>query len=247
MPGDPEYKVIIRRSQRARHVRLLAKPTGLELVVPSDVGEKQALKFLHQHREWAAQKMAEVQNRHSQHLNRAACQQSFETGSVVPFQGRDVRLIVNRHAGKRININKGDHGSFEISLPASSLTPVDQQVRSALFAWITQWMRKEAVRLADLHNRNTGLGLVPRSIRVKQMTTRWGSCGPHNDINLNWLLAFTPPSVLEYVVVHEICHIRHRNHSSEFWSLVARHLPQWSEERLWLRQKGCKLLTRFAP
>ena len=77
------------------------------------------------------------------------------------------------------------------------------------------------------------------------MKSRWGSCGPRNDINLNWLLAFAPPAVLEYVVVHELCHIRHRDHSARFWALVAQHLPGWAHERQWLKRQGGELLRRF--
>jgi predicted metal-dependent hydrolase len=105
-------------------------------------------------------------------------------------------------------------------------------------------MRAEVHRLAQHHGQV--LGLLPREIRIKRMQTRWGSCGPRNDINLNWLLAFTPPSVLEYVVVHELCHIRHRNHSRDYWDLVSRHLPNWSQERRWLKAQGGELLRRFA-
>jgi predicted metal-dependent hydrolase len=78
------------------------------------------------------------------------------------------------------------------------------------------------------------------------MKTRWGSCGPRNDININWLLAFAPETVLEYVVVHELCHIRERNHSMAFWSLVAKHLSNYAQERRWLHAHGAGLMHRFS-
>jgi predicted metal-dependent hydrolase len=78
------------------------------------------------------------------------------------------------------------------------------------------------------------------------MTTRWGSCGPKGDININWLLALAPESVLEYVVVHEICHLRERNHSAAFWALVAQHLPHYAKERAWVKAHGGALMRRFA-
>ncbi|WP_156303040.1 M48 family metallopeptidase, partial [Methylogaea oryzae] len=86
-------------------------------------------------------------------------------------------------------------------------------------------------------------GLHPRSIAVRDQKTRWGSCGPRGDININWRLILAPPPVLEYVVVHELCHLRHRNHAKPFWDLVEDHLPQYREQRRWLKQHGHALMA----
>ena len=59
----------------------------------------------------------------------------------------------------------------------------------------------------------------------------WGSCGQNRQIDLNWHLIFAPKPVLEYAVVHEMCHLKHRNHESEFWDLVGRLLPDWQERK----------------
>ena len=62
----------------------------------------------------------------------------------------------------------------------------------------------------------------------------WGSCGQDRQVNLNWHLVFAPKPVLEYAVVHEICHLRHRNHDPEFWQLVGQILPDWEARKVWL-------------
>ena len=86
------------------------------------------------------------------------------------------------------------------------------------------------------------LALYPRSLKIKTQKSRWGSCGPNNDINLNWLLMLAPPSALEYVIVHELCHIKHKNHSRDFWDLVTQHFPDYREQRRWLKQHGASLM-----
>lgn len=241
MPASDAFPVSIRHSPRARHVRLVVKPVGVELVVPPQVSEAQALAFLHQQRQWVERKLTEMQSR----LEPTTYpQEPLASGSTVPFQGREVPLVVRWHAGSRLRITRAEDGAFEIALPGTSATPVDLQVRAALFAWVRQWMRVEAARLAHHHAHESGL--LPRDIRIKRMKSRWGSCGLRDDINLNWVLAFAPPSVLEYVVVHEICHIRHRNHSREYWALVSHYLPGWPREREWLKRQGGELLQRFA-
>jgi len=84
--------------------------------------------------------------------------------------------------------------------------------------------------------------LFPKSIVIKSQKSRWGSCGIHNDIAINWHLALAPLEILEYVVVHEICHIQEKNHSKQFWALVAQHLPNYRSARLWLKQHGRTLM-----
>jgi predicted metal-dependent hydrolase len=79
-------------------------------------------------------------------------------------------------------------------------------------------------------------------LRIKTQKSRWGSCGPNNDINLNWLLMLAPAAALEYVVVHELCHIKHKNHSAAFWQLVAEHLPNYQQQRHWLKQHGARVM-----
>ncbi|MGX2029431.1 M48 family metallopeptidase [Methylocaldum gracile] len=226
----------IRHSRRAKHLRLVAKPEGIELVVPPTVSEARALAFLHKHRDWAERKLSEMRSTTAQ----SGPTQRLENGSTVPFQGREVPLVIREHTGRRTHIQYDGH--FLVSVPAGTENQ-PYLARNALFNWTKLWIRDQAGFIIQRHA--VRFGLYPRQIRVKRMSSRWGSCGPRNDINLNWLLAFAPPSVLEYVVVHELCHIRHRNHSADFWALVARHLPAYSGERQWLRQNGAALLRRF--
>ena len=232
-------KVFIRRSNRARNLRLVIKPLGVELVIPKFCTESQAMSFFHRHRNWAELKMAEVHGRTSRQV---CSDKHFFTSGSIPFQGCETPLIIKRATDRYPRVDRENGGAFEISLSVSNTASPEEQIRAALFGWIRTWMTREANRLAFLHGEADGL--VPRQIRIKQMATRWGSCGSHNDINLNWLLAFTPPSVLEYVVVHEICHIIHRNHSRDYWALVAHYLPDWNRERKWLKQNGTELLIR---
>ncbi len=226
----------LRHSPRAKRLRLVVKPEGAELVMPPGVGEAQALAFLERHRAWAERKLAELQARRGQ----AVPPQHVQHGATVPFQGQEVPVLLVAGHGRRLRVAFDGH--FVISAPGAE-GPTEPQVRAALFAWVREWLLKEAGRIVEQHA--DLCGLHPGTIRVKCMTSRWGSCGARGDINLNWLLAFAPPSVLEYVVVHELCHLRHRDHSAAFWNLVARHLPDWPEQRQWLRRQGIGLLRRL--
>ena len=85
------------------------------------------------------------------------------------------------------------------------------------------------------------VGVHPRSIRIKGQKTRWGSCSARGLLNFNWRLILAPPPVLDYVVVHELCHLVHLNHSSSFWARVKAVLPAYPEARAWLTEHGATL------
>lgn len=78
-------------------------------------------------------------------------------------------------------------------------------------------------------------------ITVRGQKTRWGSCSSRGTLSFNWKLMLAPPAILDYVVVHELCHLTHMNHSREFWQAVERVLPDYKERRRWLREHGDEL------
>lgn len=82
------------------------------------------------------------------------------------------------------------------------------------------------------------------SIRIGDQKTRWGSCSSNKTLSFSWRLMLAPPRVLDYVVIHEICHLTHMNHSKEFWALVASIDPDYKEHRKWLKDNGDKLILK---
>jgi predicted metal-dependent hydrolase len=90
------------------------------------------------------------------------------------------------------------------------------------------------------------LRVAYRRIRIGDQRTLWGSCSPSGTLSFNWRLVLAPLDVLDYVVVHELCHLRVPNHSKKFWRLVAQARPRWRESRDWLRECGPELLA-FRP
>jgi predicted metal-dependent hydrolase len=230
----------VRRSARAKRLRLLVRATGVELVVPVGVPEAQALAFWEEHRHWAVAKLEAMQVR----LIRAEEGERFAAGATLPWEGRPVPLWVEETDGRRMGVSLEPAG-FRIVLPKGAGPRRDAWICQGLYGFVKGWLADRAA--ACVERQAPCSRLYPRQLRIKRMRTRWGSLGPHNDINLNWLLAFTPPSVLEYVVAHELCHIRHRNHSPEFWALVEAHVPDWRHQRQWLKQHGGTLMQRFEP
>ncbi len=84
-----------------------------------------------------------------------------------------------------------------------------------------------------------------RSVTIRSQRTRWGSCSAKGALSFNCLLMLAPEEVRRYVVAHELCHLRHMNHSPAFWAEVARVMPEWRGARAWLRTNGPSLIARL--
>ncbi|QJD28752.1 M48 family metallopeptidase [Methylococcus geothermalis] len=237
----PPYR--LRRSARAKYLRLLIRPEGIEVVAPDGLPESTVLAFVRQHSGWAQAKLAELQARLAK-LRQGQAERFPAEGGSVPLEGRETPLFIEETGGSRIRVSLEDRG-LRLILPRACGAERDRYVRDALFGWMKRRLPGRVAECVQRHGPQHGL--YPRQLRIKSMRTRWGSCGPANDVNLNWLLGLAPPSVLEYVVVHELCHIRHRNHSRDFWELVSAHLPDWRQERQWLKTHGGGLIQRFDP
>ncbi len=89
------------------------------------------------------------------------------------------------------------------------------------------------------------IGVSYGRITIKNQVTRWGSCSAKKNLNFNCLLMLCPDEVLDYVIVHELCHLLHMDHSKEFWAEVERHCPDWRTHRDWLKTNGNTLIRRL--
>lgn len=238
--SDFPFPLRFKRSVRAKRVRLTVKTSGVECVLPEMCSEDHAAVFIRQHRDWLLAKYREAVSRApaSTFWDDLAGQREL----LLPIQGRDVPLRVCRSVTTRPRLTVAED-RWQLDLPDRHRPHWNVLSERTLFAWARGWLAATADDVVRYHQARASLH--PRHIRVKRMRTRWGSCGAHDDINLNWLLTFAPPAVLEYVVVHELCHLRHRDHSARFWALVGEHLPAYGEQRAWLKRNGQGLMYRF--
>ncbi len=227
----------IRRSQRAKKARIIVSPEKVEVVAPLRLSERIIKEFVYEKRQWISNALGEMELR--RHSVKSLAPESYCHGAEIPCRGEKYTLSLIPTRLKRIKIDFND--GFTAYLPTSMAGfDQDQAIRSALVAWMKKEAKSTAETVAQRHGER--FQLFPRSIRIKSQKSRWGSCGIHNDINLNWVLIMAPPKAYEYVIVHELCHIRHRNHSQEFWELVAEHMPSYRQQRAWLNANGASLM-----
>jgi predicted metal-dependent hydrolase len=221
----------VRRSRRARRGRLVVAAKGVEVVVPEGTSEARVRGILERGGPWIERKWAALRRSLATHPGSS----HLVTGATVPFRGRPVPLRIVRSGDGEVDVGYDD--GFVVALPAwVSAEARDGIVESALRLWLKRRVRVDALDLVRHHGERHGL--LPRSIRIKDQKSLWGSCTSGGDISLNWRLVFAPEAVLEYVVVHELCHLRVRNHGPAFWRLVREVLPGFEPHRRWLKRNG---------
>ena len=130
------------------------------------------------------------------------------------------------------------NGRLAITGPSHS--PREPEAQAAIVAWLKQ--QAQQVIPNRVQQWATQMGASYGKVRIKNQRSRWGSCSSQRNLNFNWRLVEAPDYVLDYVVVHELCHLWEMNHSARFWRLVGLYFPQNKEARTWLQQNGMSLL-----
>lgn len=238
---DSKENVQIRRSRRSKRARIVVSAEKVEIVVPLRMPAKQIQQFIQSKQTW----IESAKNKIQQYVTNIEifAPESYRQGAMIPFQGAHYVLHIKSSKTQQIEIE------FELSFIAyvpeqlsQSLTESElgEQIRQVLIAWMVRTAQMHATKYMEKYIRL--YQLMPRSVSIKTQKSRWGSCGVHNDIYLNWLLVLAPVAVFEYVVVHELCHLQQRNHSTDFWILVAKHCPDYQQHRAWLKGYGASLM-----
>jgi predicted metal-dependent hydrolase len=230
-----EYQ--IKRSKRASRARIVVTAESVSVIAPTRMKERDIVHFVHSKQEWIKTTKLHLQAKVKAIASLAP--DYYAEGALIPYQGKQYPLTIQISKAKRIKVEFEQ--VFRVTMP-QSIQPADfhDHIKIALINWLKQATKRLVVEYVALHAPRHQL--MPRIIRIKTQKSRWGSCGAQNDININWLLSLAPPEILEYVVVHELCHIQVRNHSKTFWDLVAEHLPAFQQHRAWLKTHGTSLM-----
>jgi predicted metal-dependent hydrolase len=238
MQSNLPFAYQIKRSARATRVRIVVRRDKVEVVAPTaGVSEKRIAQFVQEKSQWIEQTLARIAQTTEPHTS--PIPDVYMEGTQILYRGQSYKLSVQASKLKRLKIEFTDH--FIMHLPEGIV--LDQQgelIKKTLIMWLKKQTLTHVQNVVGHHAEKNKL--FPRTITIKSQKSRWGSCGIHSDININWLLVLAPPEVLEYVVVHELCHIQVRNHSKQFWNLVAEHLPDYKQRRRWLKTQGRSLM-----
>ena len=225
---DAEIEVLRVRDPRARRLKLSVDERGVRLTMPLRASLISGERFLLEHRQWLQQQLVRFDDD-----SLLAPPLVLREPGLLPLRGTVLPLRWQEGRFARIET---DAAGACIQLPARA---GEAAMRRVLREFYEAQMRADVGRW--LPNYLPGLPRAPARLRLKVMSSQWGSLAPDGSLALDLGLVLARPAAFEYVLVHELCHLLQANHSPAFWAEVEARFPQWRIERDYLRAEGRRL------
>lgn len=233
--GSKVISYTIRKSLRAKYVRILISADGVQVVAPVFIDDKEIILLVEKKREWIYKKVLNFHQRYTP----MKPQGKFTTGEKLLLMGEYYQINILENVGGKSCIkflNDQFFVSINQEIPPEKRAEV---IRSKLEQWYIDYAKKFIAERLELFKVKIGVKIT--TVRYKNQKTRWGSCSSKGNLNFNWRLIMAPKTILDYVVVHELCHLKHMDHSRKFWELVSSFIPDYKERRKWLKENGHNL------
>lgn len=219
------------RDPRARRVKLSVDERGARLTLPMRASLVSGARFLHEHRAWLAAQL-------TTHAQTAGAGLQRDVTTEIPLRG--AMLPLRWTAGRATRLDMQPDGRVSFAAPARAGDAALQrglrdfyeaQARADVGRWLPKYLND--------------LPRAPRRIVFRRTSSQWGSLAPDGSLSLDLALVLARPSAFEYVLVHELCHLLHADHSRRFWREVESRFPDWREERDYFRVHGRQLKGRL--
>lgn len=215
------------RTPRIKSARLQVEDGAVSIAVPQALPEERISKILLDKQRWIKEKM---------YLHQQAqpvSQREMISGEAFPYLGRHYRLKVETGALQPVKLQ---HGQLLLRLPEA--LQVDHIIREMLVYW---YRMQAEIRFREKVRRYAKVvGVEPGDVGIKTFQSRWGSCNIKGEILFHWKVIMAPHRIVDYVVVHELCHLKHHDHSPAFWKSVERVVPDYLECKEWLKMVGAR-------
>lgn len=217
----------LKRSKRTT-LGITVKPdSSVEVTAPTEKPIEDVKYYLAKRGNWIARKQ-----RHFEKLRPLPIHRNYVAGETHMYLGRQYRL----------KIVIGKISSAKLSGPFIRVTVPDKQDHELVKYLVEAWYKVRASdtllrRAQKVINEVRHLGIPEPELRIRKMTRRWGSCTDKGTVTMNIDLVKVPTVCIDYVIVHELCHLRHKNHGPQFWRLLTTAMPDWEKRRALLDRK----------
>ncbi|MBU6081294.1 M48 family metallopeptidase [Allobacillus halotolerans] len=207
---------------------------GVEVYTPKDISDDQLTEILYKKAPWVTQKLQELNE-----VKTSVQPKEYVSGEKLPYLGRNYRLKVLKQPVQRADF-QFKQGRFIARVPEQwNQDQIQHTLEQKLIQWYRLHGHKKILERADYYQ--DILGVEPNSLQLRTQHKRWGTCTPIGDIYINWRITMAPIWVIDYVVVHELVHLKIPEHNEKFWRLVKATLPHYEEAKEWLRVHGVEL------
>jgi len=204
---------------------------GLSICAPKHLSIDEVEQNIHKKSKWIIKNIDKISE-----IKINLSQKEFLAGEKFPLRGRNYKLKVKRKENAKPTLSFCK-GTFTATMPKGLSDEDHRIILRPLFLTFYQ-KKSEGIIKERVKKYQEYFDKKPEKIRVKELKNKWGTCTGKNNISINWRLVFAKTSIIDYVVVHELCHLKHKNHSKKFWREVEKILPNYKESKEWLRIHG---------
>lgn len=233
--GNDTIPYTIKWSEQRKTVSISVDATGVLVTAPTNTSTEKIKEIVYQKAKWIR-----AQQYHFNEMIDDNYQRSFLSGEKLPYLGRQYRLKVMKRANISKPSFKFQQGTFLAMLPEQI---TEEQHRNILLPLYEQWIKQKGE--AFVRNRITRFTIKlqqePTAIKIKDQQQRWGSCTANGQLLINWRILLAPVSVIDYVISHELAHLKYMDHSKAFWDTLKMIYPEYEEKKEWLRVNGTTL------
>jgi predicted metal-dependent hydrolase len=223
-----DYK--IKRSKRSTADIIIDRDGSILVRAPESIPDERIEDLVESKRYWIFKTLAEWRD-----LNTARVIREFKGGAGFLYLGRTYRLLLV--ASQDVPLKLKD-GSFCLRRELVE----DGDVARAQATFRDYYIERGEQKIAErVDYFSAKVGVQPRQISVKELGNRWASCSPSGNLAFHWKCMMAPLSIVDYIVVHELCHMREKDHSSAFWNEIDKVMPGFGERKNWLRDNGAGL------
>ena len=217
-----------RINPRARSLKLQISPEGQVLVTtPKFVPEFLVKRFVSSHQGWITENLAKIELKKKEF--------ALQKDTLLYF-GETYALMTNLNAKEKIGV-KVDQNNKQIIVNPVSTTQAS--IRKSVLRFLEKTLHNYV--LDKVERLSKKMNIAVNKITFKRQSTRWGSCSSLGNLNFNWQLVHAPQPVIDYVIVHELAHRQHMDHSPAFWRFVEQFDPEYRLHRGWLKRHGVLL------
>jgi predicted metal-dependent hydrolase len=226
---DIEYE-LLPGSERSTTDIVIERDGKIVVRPPNNYTPEQADAVVESKRMWIYRNLAEWKD-----LNSAAVAREWVNGETFLYLGSAYRLALVSDQDCSLQLKDGRFCLNRRLIERGGTLAA----REAFEKYFTEKGIQRFTERAAYFEPKVGVKLA--GVKVRDIGYRWASCGKNGIINFHWKCMMAPPRIIDYIVVHELCHFHHRNHSDAFWNEVDKILPDWRERKEWLRKRGASL------
>ena len=219
MKLDTEFEVKIQRTSRKKTVSLEIREGFVQIIAPKTLSEKEIENIIIKKTKWIRNKLL-IQKSKTSYKSK-----EFVSGESFSYLGKNYPL-------KIVNSKKP-----YVEIKEDRIFVYKKMKGRSVRALLENWYKQQGLKLFEKKTKKYQeiIGVKPSNISTRTYSRTWGSCSSKKDITFNWLILMAPHSVIDYVVVHELCHLIHHNHSPKYWRTVKSFYPNYKEKIEWLR------------